>query len=69
MSAPELTTAVWRKSSRSNGAGGECVEVANVRPGIAIRDSKHPSGPSLSLDPQAWDALIHRIKAGSHHLT
>ncbi|WP_043258060.1 DUF397 domain-containing protein [Streptomyces prunicolor] len=27
---PDLSTAVWRKSSYSNGSGGECVEVATL---------------------------------------
>ena len=37
--------AVWRKSSRSNGSGGNCVEVASNLPGIvAVRDSKDPQG-------------------------
>ena len=27
---PDLSTAVWRKSSYSNGTGGECVEVAGL---------------------------------------
>lgn len=42
---PDLSTAVWRKSSYSNADGGECVEVADGHPGIVpIRDSKHPHG-------------------------
>ncbi|MFI6682184.1 DUF397 domain-containing protein [Streptomyces sp. NPDC050485] len=31
----ELSTARWRKSSYSNGEGGECVEVAQDFPGAA----------------------------------
>ncbi|WP_460346125.1 DUF397 domain-containing protein [Actinoallomurus acanthiterrae] len=30
MAAPELAGADWRKSTRSNPEGGECVEVAVV---------------------------------------
>ncbi|MEV5752333.1 DUF397 domain-containing protein [Actinoallomurus sp. NPDC052308] len=30
MSTPELTDAMWRKSSRSGGNEGSCVEVAGV---------------------------------------
>jgi hypothetical protein len=30
VSTPDMTHAVWRKSSRSNGGGNECVEVAFV---------------------------------------
>lgn len=41
----DLTGAVWRKSSRSDGNGGACVEVARNLPGIvAVRDSKDPAG-------------------------
>ncbi|GAU65214.1 Syd protein [Streptomyces sp. NBRC 110611] len=32
---PDLSTAVWRKSSYSNADGGECVEVAEGFPGAA----------------------------------
>ncbi|WP_285492321.1 DUF397 domain-containing protein [Actinomadura sp. NBRC 104425] len=37
----------WRNASCSQGIGGERVEVARVRPGVAVRDSKDPSGPVL----------------------
>src|SRR6478752_534988 len=42
---PELSTAVWRKASYSNGDGGECLEVADGLPGLVpVRDSKTPGG-------------------------
>ncbi|MFF4410024.1 DUF397 domain-containing protein [Streptomyces sp. NPDC001262] len=52
----------WFKSSYSDPAGGECVEVA-ARPGaVAIRDSKlRDGGPQLSLAAPAWEAFIDRI--------
>ncbi|MFD8223679.1 DUF397 domain-containing protein [Streptomyces massasporeus] len=31
----DLSTAVWRKSTYSNGSGGDCVEVAEAFPGAA----------------------------------
>jgi hypothetical protein len=37
----DLTRAVWRKSSRSNGNGGDCVEVAT---NLAWRKSSRSSG-------------------------
>ncbi|TDC62410.1 DUF397 domain-containing protein [Actinomadura sp. GC306] len=40
----ELT---WRKSSRSGSSGGSCVELAQVKDRVAIRDSKDPHGPVL----------------------
>ncbi|MFZ3499038.1 DUF397 domain-containing protein [Streptomyces sp. 5.8] len=41
----DLTSACWRKSSFSNGTGGECVEVAEAFPGAARwRKSTHSNG-------------------------
>ena len=55
----ELTGARWRKSTRSNGSGGDCVEVAGNLPGlVAVRDSKDPTGPVLLFPPDAWRAFV-----------
>ncbi|MFJ8072691.1 DUF397 domain-containing protein [Streptomyces sp. NPDC096176] len=41
----DLSTAVWRKSSYSNGSGGDCVEVAEAFPGAAAwRKSTYSNG-------------------------
>jgi hypothetical protein len=41
----DLSTTVWRKSSYSNGDGGDCVEVAEAFPGAARwRKSSHSNG-------------------------
>ena len=56
---PDLFGAVWRKSSRSGGNNGACVELANVG---AVRDSKNPTGPLLCVD---LVALLIATKAGS----
>ncbi len=61
----DLSTAVWRKSSRSSGNGGQCVEVAANLPGvIAVRDSKNPDGPKLLFTPAEWQAFIGGVKDG-----
>ncbi|MEU7653608.1 DUF397 domain-containing protein [Micromonospora taraxaci] len=55
----DLTDAHWRKSTRSGGNGGECVEVADNLPGIvAVRDSKDPEGPALTFSPNAWASFV-----------
>ncbi|MGA4842077.1 DUF397 domain-containing protein [Streptomyces sp. G45] len=47
----------YRKSSYSDGEF-ECVEVAtNVLTTIAIRDSKNPTGPTVTVTPAAWTAF------------
>ena len=55
----DLTDAKWRKSSRSAGNGGECVEVAdNLADVVAVRDSKEQAGPVLAFPPCAWSAFV-----------
>lgn len=51
----------WRKSTHSSDQGGECVEIADAAPcpTIAIRDSKTPAGPILTLDPAAFTTFIN----------
>jgi hypothetical protein len=62
---PDLSIVVWRKSSYSNGDGGNCVEVADYLPGfVPVRDSKDPSGPVLVFPAAAWAAFIGAVKEG-----
>jgi hypothetical protein len=63
---PDLSGAAWRKSSRSNAEGGECVEIAAAARGIAVRDSKNPRGPILAIDPGPWRTFLQVIKEGAH---
>jgi len=56
-------TAIWRKSSYS-GSSGDCVEVAQLSGGAAVRDSKDQQGPSLRFTAVEWCAFIGAIKAG-----
>ena len=60
----DLSTAVWRKSSYSQGGGNNCVEVAAVAGAVAIRDSKDPDGPAHVVSPAAFGALLGQIKRG-----
>ncbi|MEU7571558.1 DUF397 domain-containing protein [Micromonospora sp. NPDC049240] len=63
MSNPDLTGAVWRKSTRSDSNGGACVEVADLRDGVAVRDSKDKAGPALAFGAQGWRAFIGSLKS------
>ncbi len=73
---PDLDDARWRKSSRSSGQGGNCVELTwrkssrssgqggecvELAHNGAIRDSKSPSGPILRID---LGGLLAAVKTG-----
>lgn len=60
---------LWRKSSRSNGSGGNnCVEVAFLDTGVAVRDSKDRNGPSLGFTESEWHAFVAGVKNGEFDL-
>ncbi|MFJ8545418.1 DUF397 domain-containing protein [Streptomyces sp. NPDC093586] len=65
----DVNSARWRKSSHSNGDGGDCVEVAHGLPGLVpVRDSKQvrdgDDGPVLLFRPRAWQAFVDGCRAG-----
>jgi hypothetical protein len=63
---PDLSTAVWRKSSYSEGGANDCVEVADGYPGIVpVRDSKTPTGRPLAFSAVSWSAFMEGVKGGA----
>ncbi|SCF15814.1 protein of unknown function (DUF397) [Micromonospora viridifaciens] len=61
----DLAGAAWRKSTRSGGNGGNCVEVATNLPGIvAVRDSKDSGGPALIFGPKIWGDFVNAVRTG-----
>lgn len=67
-STPFLEDLTWRKSSRSQGDGGDCVELTPLPYGMAVRDSKDPGGPHLIVSPATAQTLIDAIKQGRFDL-
>lgn len=64
MQDPRLQDVVWRKSRRSN-PSGNCVELAELAGGgVAVRNSRHPSGPALIYTPAEITAFIQGAKDG-----
>ncbi|ACU34534.1 protein of unknown function DUF397 [Actinosynnema mirum DSM 43827] len=63
MSAASLQGVVWRKSARS-GALGNCVELAHVDGGIAVRNSRFPDGPALVYTREEVAAFVAGAKDG-----
>ncbi|MQA05007.1 MAG: DUF397 domain-containing protein [Streptosporangiales bacterium] len=58
----DLTNATWRKSSFSN--PHNCVEVALIAGGVAVRDSTNPQGDPLVFDNAEWRAFVRGAAAG-----
>jgi hypothetical protein len=53
----------WRKSSRSNNTGGNCLEIASNLPGrVLVRDSKDLAGPVLMFGPAAWRSFVVGVR-------
>ena len=62
--ADHLVSARWRESTASN-PSGSCVEVAELADGaIAVRNSRHPSGPALIYTPAEIEAFLTGVKNG-----
>jgi len=58
-SIPELE---FRKSSYSK--TNNCVEVADLPGGAAVRDSQHPEAGHLMFPAAEWCALLGDVRAG-----
>lgn len=48
----------WFKSSYSGAEGGQCLEVATSPDTVHIRDSKHRTGPTLTVTSDAWASFV-----------
>lgn len=69
MTAPDLSRAVWRKSSRSSNQGN-CVEVAFASSGesatVGLRDSKNvPTGAGhvLAVPAAGWATFLSALRS------
>jgi hypothetical protein len=64
MTSSDLEREAWRTSTYSASNGGQCVEVAGLDDGVAVRDSKDRSGPVLLFGPAQWSAFVGGVRAG-----
>jgi hypothetical protein len=53
---------LWRTAERSG--GDNCVEVAAIDGGIAVRNSRQPDGPIVLYTEEEWTAFMDGAKRG-----
>ncbi|WP_422735922.1 DUF397 domain-containing protein [Micromonospora sp. WMMD729] len=63
MAPAKLARVSWRKSSRSGANDSNCVEVAVLPAGLAVRDSKDPDGPALVFGRDAWSSFVTGLRS------
>lgn len=52
----------WRKSTYSDGSGGNCVETASDSGMILVRDTTSRDGGTLTFGAGAWKAFTTGLK-------
>ena len=60
----DLSGAEWFKSARSGPNCDNCVEVAFLDTGVAVRASKNRTGPALRFTQAEWTAFVDSAKDG-----
>ncbi|WP_019629340.1 DUF397 domain-containing protein [Actinomadura atramentaria] len=63
-----MSSLSWRKSTRSNINGGECVELAREANTLHARDSKDPEAPHHRIPLPEAAAFIAGVKRGMYDL-
>jgi hypothetical protein len=52
----------WRKSTRSSGNGGACVEAGHTAGAVLVRDTNDRDGVTLSVSREAWTNFTASFK-------
>ncbi|GAB3712158.1 DUF397 domain-containing protein [Nocardiopsis oceani] len=65
MSSVPTAELLFRKSSYSQPQGGNCVEVADVLNGAAVRDTQNRQNGHLFFSGEEWVALLTGVRTGS----
>lgn len=61
---PETPHLNFRKSSYSGPTTQDCVEVADLPTGAAVRDSKNPEQGHLAFSGVEWAAFLRDVRTG-----
>ena len=62
MSISHTVPTSWRKSSYSSSHGQNCVEVADLPSGAAVRDTQHREHGHLAFEAAEWSALLGTVR-------
>jgi Domain of unknown function (DUF397) len=52
----------WRKSTYSDGNGGQCVEIRDSARQILVRDTTDQDGGTLEFSAEAWAAFTGSLR-------
>ena len=52
----------WRKSTRSSGNGGACVETGNLPGVVLVRDATNRDGGTLTFSAKAWERFTASLR-------
>ncbi|MFF0578590.1 DUF397 domain-containing protein [Streptosporangium saharense] len=66
-SSEDLARVAWHISTKSDNAGGSCVEAGLFADGsgrVAVRHSHHPDGEVIVYSRGEWEAFIGGVKDG-----
>jgi Domain of unknown function (DUF397) len=58
----DMTDPRWRKSTRSSGNGGACVEVGHAARAVLVRDTTDRDGGTLAFEAGAWRAFLASLR-------
>jgi Domain of unknown function (DUF397) len=61
----EDTDLNWRTASYTSNGGGECVEVADHKDRVLVRDTQDRSGPALRFSLTAWRTFADQVKTSA----
>ncbi|MCP2333119.1 MULTISPECIES: DUF397 domain-containing protein [Actinoalloteichus] len=60
----DVVLANWRKSTRSSGNDGGCVEIGGAPGLVGIRDTKNRAGGTLVVSRHTFSSFLTAVKAG-----
>ena len=54
----------WRKSTYSDGNGGDCIETASGDGLVMVRDTVNRDGGILEFSAEVWESFVASLRQG-----